>query len=83
MNESPQSQVDIIEVKLKEVLNLIDVLKRAICIAELPQALADDLELRTTISKNEKVSEKHEQALIKIENFDFSDLHHHHQISKH
>ena len=76
MNESPQSQVDIIEVKLKEVLNLIDVLKRAICIAELPQVLSDDLELRTTISKNEKVSEKHEIALIKIENYNISDLHH-------
>jgi len=82
MSESPQSQVDIIEAKIKEVLNLIDVLKRTVCIAELPHALADDLDLRITINKNEKVSEKHETTLVDIENYDVSHLHHHHHISK-
>ena len=75
-NETIQSQIDIIEVKLKEVLSLIDVLKRTYCINELPHALSDDLELRVTIDTNEKVSKSHEQALMIIENYDVSNLHH-------
>ena len=75
-NETIPSQIDILEAKIKEVLSLIDVLKRTYCIAKLPIALSDDLELRDTIDTNEKVFKSHEQALMIIENYDVSNLHH-------
>ena len=76
MSETIQSQIDILEAKIKEILILIDILKRDVCIAKLPIALSNDLELRVTIDTNEKVFKSHEQALIKIENYDVSNLHH-------
>jgi hypothetical protein len=69
-------QIDIVEVKMKEILNLIDILKRAACVQELPEVLADDLELKMTIKTNEKVSENHGQTLVDIENYKFVNLHH-------
>ena len=60
MNESSiPMQIDIIELKLREIISLIDILKRTACIAELPQVLADELELRITINTNENVSKEH------------------------
>ena len=78
MPETVQYQIDYLEVKVREIITLIDILKRTACIAELPHALADDLELRITINTNEQVAKTHEQALINIENYDISHLHHHH-----
>ena len=83
MNESIPSQIDTIELKLREIISLIDILKRTACVNELPQVLADELELRITINTNAQVAKTHEQALINIENFDIENLHHHHHISKH
>ena len=79
MNESIPSQIDTIELKLREIISLIDILKRTACIADLPEILSDDLELRITIHTNEKVSKEHETTLVDIENYDISHLHHHHQ----
>ena len=78
MPETIQYQIDYLEVKVREILDLIDILKRTYCISELPTVLADDLELRITINTNEKVSNNHEIALANIENFDIENLHHHH-----
>ena len=83
MPETVQYQIDYLEVKVREILDLIDILKRTFCVSELPQVLADELELRITINTNEQVAKTHEQALINIENFDIENLHHHHHISKH
>ena len=76
MSESVQSQVDFIEARIREVLNLIDVLKRAVCLAELPQVLSGDLELKTTIQNNKTVSNNHENALVELENYKLKNLHH-------
>ena len=72
-----QQQIDFIEFKIKEDLDLIDILKRSYCIHELPIALSGDDDLKKLIDKNVKVSQNHENALIDIENFKLNDLHHH------
>jgi hypothetical protein len=74
--ETVQQQIDFIESKIKEVLGLIDILKRTYCIEELPNALSSDNDLKILIDKNTDVSQNHEQALVDIENFKLKYLHH-------
>ncbi len=73
--ETVQFQIDFVETKLKDLLILIDILKRTYCVEELPQALTDDKDLQLLINGNIDVSHNHENALVGIENFDLKDLH--------
>ncbi len=76
MSETVQQQIDFIEVKVKEILQFIDTLKRTYCIEELPHAISSNNELKLLIEDNVDVSQNHENALVDIENFQLKNLHH-------
>ena len=76
MSGTVQQQIDFIEASIKEVLDLIDILKRTYCIQELPNALSSDNDLKILIDENVDVSQNHENSLVDIENFKLKDLHH-------
>ena len=76
MSGTVQQQIDFIEASIKEVLDLIDILKRTYCIQELPNALSGDSNLKILIDENADVSQNHENSLVDIENFKLKDLHH-------
>ena len=75
-DQSPETQVDIIEAKIKEMLTLIDVLKRTVCLIKLPKVISSDDELKELIEANVETSENHETALVDIENFQLKNLRH-------
>ena len=76
MTETVQQQIDFIETKVKEVLKLIDILKRTYCNEELPQVITNDIELKKLFEDNADVCLNHSNALVGIKNYELTDLHH-------
>ena len=70
------NNISCLETKLKEILQLIDTLKRTYCMNELPNALTSDENIKILIEENVVVSQNHESALVDIENFELKNLHH-------